>query len=197
MRPKRVVRAMGVCFLILLAGCYNISLFSDDDPSIDRSRYVTYSWSSTGEANDQGDDVLQNPFFYSRVRTAVDRELTARGYELKHSGPVDFIVDVHGRTLLINDWYNDSFFSPRHYYRDRWIHYDPWWGVGSPQFYARTYEECTLVIDITDAGRHQIAWRGAFRGVTRELADNTQMQEDIDRAVSKIIERFSPLKKGK
>ncbi len=197
MRSMRVVHGLELLLLLLLAGCYDISLFSDYDPSIDRSHYLTYSWSSGGAGQQIGDDEVHNPFFYSRVRTAVDRELAARGYEFKNKGPVDFMVDVHARTLFISDGYFDTYFSFRHPYRGRWMHSDPWWGVRGPESYPRYYEECTLVIDVTDALRHQPAWRGAARGVSREFGSDRAMQEDIDHAVSKIIERFSPLKKAR
>ncbi|EAT58646.1 DUF4136 domain-containing protein [Chlorobium ferrooxidans] len=73
-----------LCCLLLLSGCSSVYVSSDFDPSIDRSRYVTYNWSS-GEDVVNADKVSLeiSPFVYNRTRRSVDRELAARGYLLQ------------------------------------------------------------------------------------------------------------------
>ncbi|EAT58645.1 hypothetical protein CferDRAFT_0619 [Chlorobium ferrooxidans DSM 13031] len=51
------------------------------------------------------------------------------------------------------------------------------------------------MIDIIDALSGAPAWRGSSWGVIRDRQDSELMQQDIDRMVSPILEKFSPLKK--
>lgn len=186
MKISRMIQSFGFfSLLLLLAGCSTSSVFTDFNPSFDRSRYTTYSWFSAGSSTGS----IENPFFNMRVQKAIDRELAIRGYELKIRGPVDFLVDFHSRREVIATIYNDPvfYFPPRPY---RVYPYSLW---GNPQFWVRYHERNTLVIDITDARSNQPAWRGALAGVAREYANPDDMQEAVDRSVALIIDQFSPL----
>ena len=52
------------------------------------------------------------------------------------------------------------------------------------------YDETTLIIDIADFGKKELAWRGSGTGVVSETSDPEEMQEDIDDAVEKILDEF-------
>ncbi|MEI8032212.1 MAG: DUF4136 domain-containing protein [Chlorobiaceae bacterium] len=187
-----IAGVLALSFLLMLGGCYTMSVSSDHDPAFDRSKYVTYDWSLPGEGLQTPSDPAVDPFVDSRVRTAVDRELAARGCQLKTTGPVDFIVGVHVETKLRAAIYQDPFLYPRGYYRGHYYHYDPWWGYPS-RSYVGYYEEGLLAIDVIDALSKKLVWRGQAWGAVRAYPDPVSMQGDIDRAVRKILDQFSPI----
>jgi hypothetical protein len=189
----------GMLLLLIIGGCSNVYVSSDYDPAVDRSRYVTYSWSTAEMGGEKGNDPAVSPFVYNRIHIAVDRELASRRYQLKTSGPVDFIVRVQVQKALRSALYQDPFYYPRvysrGYYRGQWYLADPWWGPYGYPNYVRFYEEGYLVIDIIDARSNKPVWRGSAWGVLREHPDPESIQKDVDQTVSSIIEKFSPLKK--
>jgi hypothetical protein len=204
MNSSRITGALNLllfCFFFMLGGCSSVYVSSDYDPAVDRSRYVSYLWSSKQDDVDSAGISARNPFIYNRVRNAVDRELALRGYELKKSAPVDFVVGIHIRKALKSALFQDPFYYPRGFYRGRYrgqvFMYDPWWGGWDFPAYVRFYEEGLLFVDIIDGRSNKPVWRGSAWGALRDHPDMEAVQSDVDRTVSKIIERFSPLKKGK
>jgi len=198
MNCAKMVKCLGLSLFLLLGGCYNFSVSSDSDPSIDRSRYVFYAWSSAADSAKTVTDPAYNPFFHNRVRMAVDRELASRGFRLKTQGKVDFIVAVRIWTDLAGIVYQEpSFYFPRRFYRGHPFRHDLWGDSYGSYPYVGYVEQNTLAIDVTDAFTNQPAWRGTARGVARNYADTDRMQGEIDRAVSRVFDLFVPLKKGK
>ena len=70
---------------LALGGCETTpTINSDFDPSVNFSKYRTYSW--VYQAPPQG----MNPLIYERIRASIDRSLMARGYT--QASPGDFAV---------------------------------------------------------------------------------------------------------
>ncbi len=189
-------RLLLLSLFLMLAGCYTLSLSSDSDPSFDRSGYVSYAWSLSPGGGETPSELDMNPFVYSRIKSAVDRELSLRGYKLKTTGSVDFIVAVHAQSRLHAAIYEDPLLYSRGYYRGQFYRYDPWWGPFSRP-YVGYYREGVLAVDVVDGVQNKLVWRGQASGALKGYRDPGSMQEDIDSAVSKIIELFSPLKREK
>lgn len=203
MSPYRTVRALCrfgfLLALVLLGGCSTAYLFSDSDPSIDRTRYRTYSWSKAEEDDAAGDPAI-TPFIYGRIHSALQRELSVRGYELKKNGPVDFTVKVQVARVIASSIYQGSLYYPRFYsrsfHRGHLFAFDPW--RGGPFGATPTviyHEEGYLVIDVVDSQSGKPAWRGSLLLPVRPESEGSQ--REIDRSVKEIVERFSPVKNGK
>jgi hypothetical protein len=194
-----LLKSLGFWILFLLSGCNSVSVFSDFDPAIDRSRYVTYSWLAPETGREKEDDPLVSPFVYNRIHSAVDRELARRGFQLKTSVPTDFIVKVRVEKELRSVLYQQPFFYPRiysrGYYRHQWLMVDPWWSGSYGYSNAiRFYEDGYLMLNITDGRTGRLAWRGAAWGALTGSLDPDSNQKAVDRTVSTIIEKFSPMK---
>jgi hypothetical protein len=202
-RSTGIVNIFGIWLLFLIGGCSSNYVSSDYDPAVDRSRYVTYSWSPADQDGAKEDDPSVSPFVYNRIHLAVDRELAARGYELKKSDPVDFTVEVHVKKALRSAFYQDPFyysyprFYPRNHFRHQFYLFDPWWDTYGYDSYVRYYEEDFLMIDIIDGRTNKPAWRGSAWGTFQPNPDSETIQKNVDRSVSNILEKFSPLKKAK
>ncbi|RXK82477.1 DUF4136 domain-containing protein [Chlorobaculum sp. 24CR] len=181
--------------LLTLAGCSNYRVVSDYDRSMPFERYKTYRWSSEDSAGISDDILARNPFVYKHIKSAVDRELAAKGFVLKASGPVDFTVALHARVRErvvvappVGFAYSRGYYHRwgRHGYTTIW--YDPY-----PYPAVSYYEEGTLIIDIIDTRSDDIAWSGIARGILKDYDTSLQMQRDIDEVVTKIMVQFPPL----
>jgi len=189
--------------LLTLAGCSTLTVTSDYDSSVNFSAYHSYRWLETPDSSDAKDVFASHPFIFKRVRAAVDRELAAKGYVMKESGYVDFTVSAHANIQEKARFdppppYYDYDFA---YYRGRAGWYRPWWGYPYAYPYSYPYpqvlyyEEGTILLDITDTARKEVAWRGVVRGIIREYRDPGEMQSHVSEAVMKLLSVFPPVAK--
>lgn len=186
-----------------LAGCSGLTVTSDYDNSINFSSYHTYRWLETPDSTNAKDVFASHPFIFRRVRMAVDRELADKGYIMKASGPVDFTVSAHA-TITEKARFDPppSFYDyDIGYYHGRARWYRSWWGspYGYPYAYPYPevvyYEEGTILVDITDTFRREVAWRGVVRGIIREYRNSDEMQSHVSEAVRKLLSEFPPVRK--
>ena len=168
----------------LLAGCVSITVGSDFDPGTDFSRYATFAW-ETIEQTDTGDPRLDdNPFFDSRVRSAVARQLSLKGLDPAPEGSADLILHYHmfveRRERIDVDAVDRELDEARGYsIFNRNV---------DVEVYVNEYDEGTLMLDLADATDKHIMWRGwAKLVVTDVLDDREKLDERIRQAVQKII----------
>jgi hypothetical protein len=173
--------------LALLASCATVRVRTDYDREIDFSHYRTYGWLELPEGSRRAGDEKANPFAYNslldkRVRRAVDRELAARGFQRVESGEVDFRINYH---VILRDKLVASA-------SDFGSHYHPWHGgfFGGVDVEVMQFQEGTFVLDLIDAGREQLAWRGWAVG---RNPDGNYDEAEVQLAVRRILERFPPL----
>jgi hypothetical protein len=174
-------------FITTLAGCVSISVSSDFDPATDFSNYQTYAW-ERDESTPSGDPRLDdNPFFDSRVRAGVERQLTAKGLELSSTGNPDMLlhyrifINTRERVDVRRIPSDDEEVGTRYYSR---------------QFYEEeilliNYDLGTLMINMADSASRTLIWRGwAELDLTDVLNDRDALDERIQAAVEKVINEF-------
>jgi len=168
--------------LVLFAGCSSISVQSDYDNSADFASYKSYSWYS-GEVSD--DILKQNPLVKKRIVESIDRALQAKGLSMGSSDS-DLIAVVHAgskeRMQVTN--YGGG------YGGYGW--YRPWGGYGGNYTDVSYYDEATLVIDLVDAKKEALVWRGMGTKTLSNNPSNEKMQKNIDDAVAKILAQYPP-----
>jgi len=91
MKPTNVLVFMMLGFLA--GGCATISVSSDYDPNAHFAGLETYDWA--GPQPITGDPRLDSDILHSRIRSAVERELAAKGYHKISGGNPDFKVAYH------------------------------------------------------------------------------------------------------
>lgn len=167
-------------FIFLIASCSSVSTTYDYDPAEDFSKLKTYSWF---EGQIPGDALAENPLIQKRVKEAIDKELAAKGYELKEGVDVDFIVVTHAGTkerMQVTDWGSYG-----------WYH--PWWGPYGGRTDVSYYKEGSLVIDIVNAKEKELSWRGiGTKTIEPAPTDPQKAQAKIDQIVMKILANFPP-----
>lgn len=181
----KVVKVILILGLLSFWGCSSLSTSTDYDPSVDFSKYKTYSWF---EGEMPADDALSaNPLAKKRAISTIDSYLTKNGYKSTTGDDADFVVIIHAGTkekMQINNYGYGGY---------GYGMYGSGWGrgYGGTQTDVSYYDETTLVIDIADMEKKELVWRGTGTGIIR----GKLTQEERDEVVAKILADFPPKKK--
>ena len=171
-----------------VAGCSPIKISTDYDPAVVFSDLRTYDWIP---------DVLKNPpvqnsILDSRIRFAVERQLAAQGYKKASPETADFHLAYHLTTEEIRsvqtDYYDSGYYGGGRRGR-RGVGYG---GVSRAETYVTSYEEGTLVLDLVDPETKKLVWRGIAQGEIDQFGSPEARQEQIDKAVGLMLEKFPP-----
>ncbi len=179
---KSSLLVLSVFGLLLFSGC-DFSTSVDYDQNADFSSFKTYAWA--GEKNPEVSDLVHN-----RILQAVGEQLQAKGLSSVKSDP-DVYVTYHGddnEVTVIDTTHYGYGYGPGWY-----------WGGGmgmtGSSSQVRTYKEGTLVIDIYQASKKELVWRGTVTGtISDNPKDNTKK---INKGVEKIFKKFPPPEKKK
>jgi hypothetical protein len=178
-------RLLGLGLLMLTAGCGSgISVNHDYDVNAHFEDYDTYAWiersmdPATGNAQAAQ---TQNDLLDARIKSAVSNELDRRGL-VENTKTPDVLLTYHlgvQDKIAVQDWgYRYS---------------DYYWGYGGRQIDVYNYQEGTLIIDIIDASRQELVWRGAGQKNLRDTRPTPeQITQEINHAVGKIMEAYPP-----
>ena len=152
------------------------------DQDADFGRYHTFGFPAEIGTDRGGYSTLVTNYF----KTAVTREMRARGYQYSDANPdllVNFFVNVR----------HESDTRPRlgmdyGYYSYRRGLYRPWplYDAGEETVH---YRVGTANIDIVDAAKKQLLWEGVAEGRLKE-ADMEHSQTVIDTVVTQLMGRF-------
>jgi len=170
--------------LLMLAACGPmIDVRADYDTSADFSRLRTYAWLQQPSSAPR-DPRINNDLLDSRVHSAVNDELHAKGYTENAESP-DFRVAYH--VVLKEKIAAAAFPTYYGYGLGRW--------PGPADVQVATYEEGTLLLDFVDGRMNELVWRGAAS--TRINPDRTPQErtELIRTAVQRMLKDFPPPKK--
>jgi len=161
-----------------------ITVDSTSAPGTDFSRYKSYSWTDTRE--------FRNPVVKNFLVAAIDRQLQAKGLVLKDEG-ADLKVALHPRL------------SKEHVPSADTTGWDYGWGnfagsIGdiSVGMSARSVSDMTvgtLIVDLVDASKKEIVWRGIAKTPIDSEASAEKQQKLFDKAMQKLFAGFPPKKK--
>jgi predicted small secreted protein len=169
----------------LLAACVTMQGGSDYYSAADFSGYRTYSWLSDSPLiRAESGRVEISPLDLRRIREAIERELTGKGFQLV-SGPesADFAVafTVGARDMIDASDYPDTYRGP--------------WRWNAPYYWPNVdiymYTEGMLAIDIFDNATREPVWHGWARKIVSG-ADVEDPESAINAAVASILEDFPP-----
>lgn len=166
-----------VCIASLIAlmlGCATTSVNYDYDKEFDFSTFKTYDWMTTPQ------NVRADEFLLKRVKSALSRELRAKGISLTLDNP-DFFVALHGsreNKVQVTDWgYSYGPFERR---------------IRESKIEVSQYEQGTLLVDFVEAKTKQMVWRGiASRVLEPDLAPQ-EKERLINEAVTEMMKNFPP-----
>ena len=153
-------------------GAQAASVQSDYDSSVDFSRFQTRSWLQQ-PGGTQPPLAQRNPLAHKRVVSAVEQELAAKGLERLDEGAPSLLLSYHvGLKERVDvDTYG---------YRGRW---------GRRDVQVHTYTEGTLVLDMIEAEKKELVWRG---WVTALVQPGGVSEEKIHKSIRKLLKKFPP-----
>lgn len=172
---------------VVALGCSGLEVSQDYDLNTDFGDLKSFAWKSEAQIK-SGDVRVDNPLLDNRIREAVERTLTEKGFRKSSDGTADVAVSY---TYQIR----------RKVGSDR-VRTSIGFGSGSGGSFGGVgvstgggvseYDEGVLVIDITEPGSGNLLWRGTG---TRRLARRSnpeQITAEIDETVDKILAQFPP-----
>ena len=171
-----VVNVIGLLLIAALTSCSSMRIDSDYDTSANFSALKTYSWMAR-QPQSREDPRVDSTLLESRVRAAVDRELSFKGYAKVPSEEADFLIAYHvtreGRMQLHTMG-------------------GPGWGWGGTTTHVEKYEEGTLILDVIAPDGKMLLWRGTATARIDESAGAEKREKRINEAVRRMLQRFPP-----
>lgn len=171
---------------LVLSGCSSVNVVHDYDESVDFNALKTYAWKHAKQPQ-TGNPRIDNDLIDERVRTAMNSELTAKGFRLVDGAEADFQVAYFVEYKQRVGGSSVSFGVGRGSYGRHG-------GVG----YSTTisdYEEGHLTIDVIDPTTDKNFWRGIGRRTSYESNNPKKITKVVNQSVASVLKKFPPKNK--
>ena len=153
----------------------------DFDKTTDFSKFKTYTLKDGTKVND--------PLIHNRIVAAIEAEMVAKGLSKNDAMP-DVVVVYH----IAFDKKQDitTFSSGYGGYGPYGYGWGGGWAGGTTTTQVRDITIGTLVIDMADAKKKEIAWRGMGVKEVNTQAKPEKRDKSISEAVKKIFKNYPP-----
>jgi hypothetical protein len=180
-------RVAFVLFAALLTGCSSVSVNYDFDKATDFSSLSTFAWQHSTQPT-TGNPRIDNDLLDTRVRRAVESNLTAKKFTMTKREEADFLVAYFiGIDRRISGSGGSASVGMGRSSGSR---------SGSVTLSSGssvTEEETGLItIDIIDAKTGRTLWRGTGSRRTSSRPNQQQVTERVNDMVLRILKRFPP-----
>lgn len=159
-----------------LAACSSIDTTYDYDTGVDFAAYRTFDWAPEQPVT------IPDPRREQRVQDQFVAALEAKGFRRVARNP-DFLLVMYagadGRLEVSAYGYG---YGPR----------GAFWGPTAGYIDSYAYREGTLVLDVVDAEKDELVWRGTARGVLDADTNPQDLQKLVNEAIDKMLENFPP-----
>jgi hypothetical protein len=174
--------APAVLAVLLLAGCASFTVRTRQDPGEDFSALRTFGWLPVSEAA-PADQRTQDRAIDRRLRAAVDRELTAKGYApAADERSADLLVNWRITSTPTSAAQGDPLYAWGTGWRTGWD--------GGAALYGENYDSGTLFIAALDPRSKQIVWLGAAEARLLPHVSLDRRLERVDAAVRATLKDF-------
>ena len=179
MQMKLAAAALAILMIPALAAAQKTSY--DFDKSEDFTKFKTYALK---DGTKVGQKLIDD-----RIVAAIQAELKAKG--LTESANPDVVVVYH---VAFDQEKDISTFSSGYGggYGPYGYGWGGGWGGGTTSTQVRNITVGTLVIDIADAGKKQVVWRGMGVKEVETQAKPEKRDKSINEAVKKIFKNYPP-----
>ncbi len=181
---------LSICGPVLscLCGCAGPTIEITRDPFARFPKTGTFGWLS--EADTLPDDQRFNrEEVETRIRGAIERHMSARGYQFSSEGRPTVLIAFHAAVgggldaASMNEDYWSWGYGP-----------DGAWGFGPNRTVAYesgpTFERGTLIVDIVDPQTRRLLWRGSASAEIDLEATTEEKDRRVDEAVKGMLEQF-------
>jgi len=168
--------------LTFTVSCSNeLRVYTDYDPAYDLETFLTFDWLDKTNIEAGKNPVYYNELNDKRIKSAVEHELTTRGYVHSETN-AELIIHYH---IMIDDKETSI---PEH----EATTYGPYWQQAPS--YVVVYKEGTLIIDIMNADNN-LVWRGSAAAPIEEIYSPEKVTKLITNAIKKIFKTFPATKR--
>jgi len=176
---RRERRLLVTLLLSLVVGCASkptLHVSAERSTATDFSAYRTYAW-----ANPPAEPSVEQPrtgrdLMDWQIRTIIENQLTAKGYDEVSSGRADLVITYH---LDVREGHTESV-------QDFIAYRESGGDEGMQEAYVYGYQKGTFIIEAIDAATRRLVWRGSAGAVI-----NPERQPDrVREAVLRVMERF-------
>jgi len=173
---KKLGILIGVAVVVGIIGCSSMRVSIDYDRDVNFAKYKTFKW-IPHKPKVRPRRLLNHSLVEKRIKSAVERELSAKGCQKATGGKPDFLIAYH---IGAKNKVDVTTYGYRYGPRGRW------WG----RYVAvERYKEGTLILDFVDPELKQLVWRGTAVGA---IHYPETVGEKMDQAVEKILSKFPP-----
>lgn len=177
--------------IVLSAGCASgPKIHANADPATNLSSYRTFGFVDPLGTDRAGYSTIVS----EQLKSAVRRELEARGYSYTQDSP-QLLVNSNAKLddkLRVDSAPSASIAMSRGYYGYRGGFYSAW---PAYQTSVDQYTEGTLNVDVVDAAQKRLIWEGVAVGrVTEKTREN--LGKAIDSVVTEIFKKFPATSRG-
>ena len=176
MRPYRILVVACLTAVLPVAAAAQKTSY-DYDKTAPFARYRTYAFK---DGTSTGNSLVDN-----RVRAALESQLTLKGLTKVDSSP-DVYVVFH---MAYDKQHDISTYSMGPGFGWGW---GPGWGSTTTDVRVREILVGTLAVDMVDAKRKEIVWRGLGTKQVDTKASPDERDEKINKAVEKILRHYPP-----
>jgi hypothetical protein len=161
-------------FIFLTSASFAQNVKTDYDRTVNFDQYKTYSWEKVQ---------TQDPLWVDRIKSAVDADLTAKGWtQVPSDGNISLVaIEATKTEQTLNTFYNG--------FGGGW-RWGGFGGFGDATTTTDTYQVGTLVLDMFDTQTKKLVWRGS---ASDTLSDKTDKNiKKLDKGVDKMLKHFPP-----
>jgi hypothetical protein len=181
-------RTIVIVILTILAAASAAAtdIYVDYDRTGRFSWYKTWAWAATEETSLKG----HNDLLHSAIKNTIEYHIS-QGRLVENTSDPQLYITYHAVSSMATKVDPVSFGVG---IGGSWVQNPYWGGVGVSTAGATTYEQGTLIIDIWEADRKQLVWRGVAVDVFFDDPDKTKKK--LDKAISKMIKKWRKMKPG-
>ncbi|MBW2293170.1 MAG: DUF4136 domain-containing protein [Deltaproteobacteria bacterium] len=183
-RVQQILQVLAAGVIITALSCSTVRVETDYDPETDFGSLQTYAWMPDPPAV-SSDPLLHNSLLDSRVRSAVDRALAAKGIRKVSAEEASFLVNYY--ISLEHKIRVDSIPVSNYGYRGA-----GWRGGLLIEARVHQYDEGTLILDVVDPQKNELLWRGSGSTQAGKTSTPEARKKKIDEIVSKLLATFPP-----
>ena len=161
--------------LVVLAGCSGPSVRYDFDSQRNFSQYKSYDWQGLPRQQSI------NPFMDARVKGAVEKELTGKGFRQELGGTPDFLITAY------------TLYQPSHSRSGFNVGLGMGFlGVGTSVGTGRHRMIGSIVMEIEDFRTRQAIWKCTKDDVLDDQESPEDADADVTKAVTAMLSKFPP-----
>jgi len=191
MKKTSAVATSFICGLFIITGCTTIRVSQDYKPSITFTEMKTFAWKHAKQRK-TGDVRIDSPFNDERIRAAVDKALTEKGYILSSERPDVYVSYDYSIRSKIASTSNGPVIGFGFGTGGR--NSAMGFGVSTGNDVGQ-YDEGQLVIDLTDGITDDLLWRGTSTSRVDIQAAPERTSLLFYKMVEKNLAQFPPDKK--